>query len=456
MATTIAVICLVAIIVSVPLIILKPQWVFYMFLVSTLLGKIFYAYIYEAGALGAGRTWQPADFLFFSTLFAALFVRKEAHFPSNTIKKCLFIITILAGISFIQGFALNSAITALPCLRRLHFVAAMLFALRYFTDIYRVNTFLKFSSILLIVMFVIHVLLRLGIFVPQIEFQRTAGQLAGGRGELLVAPLLYLALTAMAIGRLATRTGKIWFSILMLFVGLAGVGLAESRTLHGGIAVIGLISMVFVRDRLKTIALLGLCFCVGIWLAGTIGLNILARWQTGAEGAFEGVIVDSWRKLEYTAIVNSYSQQPYFLLTGRGIGATHFIPILAVETPEGLVSYYHSEFLGWLDMLGLIGLASLLVMWISSLYHSFTLLRSNVPQLVRYGATAFLLMAALFLHSIFSPGFMHERGAPMLICFVVLVANWQEIYYNSYEGQFEGSLNSDTGHEYYQNYPEYV
>lgn len=454
MATTIAVICLVAMIASLPLIVLKPQWVFYIFLAVAVFGKILYAYIYEAGALGAARTWQPADFLFFSTLFATLFVRKQTHFPSNTIKRFLFIIVILACISLIQGFALNLIVFSLPGFRKLHFVAAMLFALRYFTNVPRVNAFLKFASVLLVIMFVWHILSRLGIFVPSAEFQRTTGQLAGGRGELLFAPVLYLSLMAMAIGRLVTKSGTLWLSLVMLFVGLGGIGLAESRTLHGGVAVIVLISMFFVRGRLKTVALLGLSFCVGVWLAGTIGLNILARWQTGAEGAFEGVILDAWRSEEYPAIINSYSQQPYFLLSGRGIGAIHYIQ--ASNTPTGWVSYYHSEFLGWLDMLGVIGLVSILVVWISSLYHSFTLLRSNVPQLVRYGATAFLLMTGLFLHSIFSPSFMHDRGAPMLICFVVLIANWEQIYYNSYDQQYELSGVLDEGYEYYEDYPAEV
>jgi hypothetical protein len=454
MATTIAVICLVAMIVSVPLIILKPQWVFYMFLTAAVFGKIFYAYIFAAGALGAPRTWQPADFLFFSTLLAALFVQKEVQFPSNTIKKCLLIIAVLACISLIQGFVFNSISFSLPSSRRLYFVAAMLFALRYFTNVSRVNGFLKFSSILLLIMFVGHVLLRLGIFVPPLEFQRTVGQLAGARGELIFIPVLYLVLTSMAIGRLATKTGTVWFSLVMLFVGLAGVGLAESRTLHGGLAVIGLISMIFVRGRLKTIALLGVSLCVGVWLAGTIGLNILARWQTGAEGTFEGIVLDLWRRLEYPAIISSYIQEPYFLLTGRGVGAIHFISV--AETPGGLVPYYHSEFLGWLDMFGLLGLMSLLVAWIASSNRGFVLLQSNVLELVRYGATVLLLMAALFLHSIFSPGFMQHRASPILICLVVLMANWREIYYNSYGEQYELGVDLDEGYEYYEDYPAEV
>lgn len=166
--------------------------------------------------------------------------------------------------------------------------------------------------------------------------------------------------------------------------------------------------------------------------------TLFSRWQ--GQQRFKP---DFWRMEEYSAIINSYKQQPYFLLTGRGLGAQHFIASSFSLTSTGMVSGYHSEFIEWLDAFGLIGLGCLLIIWIVSLYQSFALLQSGVPLLMYCGATTFLVMSALFLHSIFSPSFMNVKGAATLICFVVLISNWREIYYNSYQSWCESDVDTD-------------
>ena len=429
MATIIAVIALLMIVVSLPLIFIKPHWVFYLFLISKVFGALFYGYIFEAGGLGTSRTWQPADFLAIETLIASFFVRRSENSVNGVLKSFLYIIIVLAALSLVQGLIFNLSLFALPDIRKLHFIATMLFALKYFIDSKRVDTFLKFTAIILTVVFIFHLLIRLGYYTPPEAIQRAAGQLAGERGERAFAPFTYLILLCIGLARLGNKMGSKLLSAMMILVAISGIALAESRTLQGAAVVIGLLSLVFIQGKLKNIILFSFAAVFLMIAASAIGFDVFARWRSStiSEG---GIRPDVWRMTEYSAIAESYAAQPYFLMTGRGIGAVHIIPITTTEEVFQAISYYHSEFLGWLDMFGIAGLMSILIVWGLSTLQSLKLRFSEMPILKYYGTIVFLLMPAIFLHSIFSPSFMNDRGASLLICFVVIIANCREIYYN--------------------------
>ena len=138
MATFIAVLCLIAIVICVPLVVLKPKWVFYIFLISAVFHSVLASYINIAGNLGMPRTWAPADILAWLTLIAAFFVRSERQYPSGVIGKCFIIIAILTALALIQGLLMYTE-TAFTYSRVAHFAAAMIFGLRYFTNFSRVN-----------------------------------------------------------------------------------------------------------------------------------------------------------------------------------------------------------------------------------------------------------------------------------------------------------------------------
>jgi hypothetical protein len=92
------------------------------------------------------------------------------------------------------------------------------------------------------------------------------------------------------------------------------------------------------------------------------------------------------------------------------------------------VAFYHSEYLGWLDRCGLIGLVAVLILFLACLWRSFILARSNIPYLDYFGITSFLLIIALAADGFFHPIFSHYRAASLLICFAVITANWPDIY----------------------------
>ena len=101
------------------------------------------------------------------------------------------------------------------------------------------------------------------------------------------------------------------------------------------------------------------------------------------------------------------------------------------QTP--LVGFYHSEYLGWLDRCGLIGLVTVIILMLAYLWRSFVLARSDIPYLQYYGVTCFLLMTALMADGIFHPIFSHYRGASLLVCFAAIMANWQYIDQSLYD-----------------------
>ncbi|MCK4788562.1 MAG: hypothetical protein KAV87_32775, partial [Desulfobacteraceae bacterium] len=429
MARAIAIISLLAVFVSVPMVVLRPKWVFYIFVISSVFGNILGSYVYEAGALGMPRAWQPADFLAWLTLVAALFVGHDPLLSQGIIKKCVVIIVILSGLSLLQGLILYFH-TALTYSRQLHFVASMVFAYRYFTTKSRVNKFLNFTAFLLLVVFVFQVCIRFGVYTPPAAYEQAVGQLLGERGEASFGLVIYLALIAIAVGRLSTRIRPHIISVIFLIVGLAGAILSETRVLQASIVVQGIASLLLLRGRLRASVMYGIAALLFFYAAQAIGFDIFARFRE------HGRIVSPFaaptlRMMEYPAIVKSYATEPYFILTGRGVGAMHTGP----GAEFGQRGYYHSEFLGWLDKFGLIGLFTMIIMLLACSWRGFRLARSDIPYLQYYGSTVFLLTTALFAQGVFSPNFLLNRAGSLLICFVAIVANWQSIYESIYEEQ---------------------
>ncbi len=430
MATFIAVLCVIAIAICVPLVVLKPKWVFYIFLISAVFHNVLASYIHIAGNLGMPRTWAPADILAWLTLAAAFFVRRQRQYPSGVIGKCFVIITILTVLSLIQGLLMYTE-TAFTHSRVAHFVAAMIFGLRFFTDFSRANGFLKFTVFLLLVMFVAHIFVRFGIFMPRVaEIDvSTQLQLAGERGTYTLVPLLYLSLISIAIGRIVSKVGLSAISILMLIVGIGGIILSETRSMYGAMGIIVIASLLLIKGRIRTMIAFGIVGILAIGATSVMGFDFLERFRAGSTRTGNIEIPKpfqqgTWRALENKIIVSSYQQEPYFILTGRGIGALH--PAPAGRSP--LVGFYHSEYLGWLDRSGLLGLGTVLILIFAMLVRSFALARSDIPYIRYYGTTSFLLMLALAADGFFHPIFSNPRGAPLLICFAAIIANWKDIY----------------------------
>jgi O-antigen ligase len=172
-----------------------------------------------------------------------------------------------------------------------------------------------------------------------------------------------------------------------------------------------------------------------IYAATFAGFDFLARFRSDyGQGHYAMPsfyeLRNNWRGIEYETIVSSYKQQPYFLLTGRGVGAMHPAP----RGVDPMVAFYHSEYLGWLDRCGLIGLFMVIVLIIACLWRSFMLARSDIMYLRYIGTTIFLLIIALAADGVFHPIFSHYRGASILICFAAVLANWRDIYMSLTEG----------------------
>ena len=278
MATFIAALCLIAIVICLPLVVLKPKWVFYIFLISVTFHSILASYINTAGNLGMPRTWAPADVLAWLTLAAAIFVPRERQYRSGVIGKCFIVLTLVTALSLIQGMLMHTQ-TAFTYSRVAHFVAAMIFGLRYFTNYSRVNGFLKFSVVLLLAMFVIHILIRFSAFTPLAAEIENSTRLGGERGTYSLVPLLYLSLVSIAIGRLASKVGSIPISVFLLLVGIGGIVLSETRSMYGAIGVLAIASLLFIKGRSRTLFAYGIAGLLVVGAASAIAFDSLKDFE---------------------------------------------------------------------------------------------------------------------------------------------------------------------------------
>jgi hypothetical protein len=427
MSLYIALACAAVVVLAFPLTVLRPNWVFYALLASTIFGNLLGGYVYAAGNLGMPRAWQPADVLAWLTLVAATRYRRDPTVPVDLLTKCLHVLAVLALFSTGLGLAMHAS-TALTFSRCFYFVPAALFASRYLVNAHRVRWFCRYVGILLTVMFVLHLLVRLGVFVPPAAKEMATGQMAGERGELSFAAPAYLALLALGVARMASGAGSRVAAVVGLTVALVGIALTETRALYGATVVIGVISLFLLKGRIQMVTALGLGGVVLLVCLQAIGLDLTARFRGGrlGKGAVDlstaSIKRDTWRMQEYSSFVHTYCAEPWFILTGRPIGSLH-----EIDWQVGAVAYYHSEYLCSLDRFGLVGGLTLLLLWGRGLLLSFSLSRTSVPLLRDLGATVFLLLSGLAANGLFGNSLMHPRAGPLVICFVAALANWEAI-----------------------------
>jgi len=255
-------------------------------------------------------------------------------------------------------------------------------------------------------------------------------QLYGGRGVLSLAPVLYLLLIAIGIGRVVSKNGWLLFSILVLLIGFAGVALSETRSTWGAAAVLALSAIVFVRKRLKVALVFGLIAFLGMAMAAMLQYDVFGRFgDTSGETTIavkESFFAKYGRGAEYGLVAGAYRQEPYFLLSGRGVGALHF----SHRGTSEAIGYWHSEYLGWLDRNGLFGLLVFLIMMYAGFSMSLRISRNTSGLMQFYGVTSFLLIMALLAEGVFHPILSHTRAASIFVCFLVIMANWAELNYS--------------------------
>jgi len=436
MVTFVGTLCVLSVALALPLAFFRPQLVFYLFLTSKVFDNILYGYVSQAGNMGMPRAWAPADFLWLITLVAACFVRPESHAENNTLRKCLIMIFALVLVSYLQGLLLEIATSvpymALTYSRVVHFIAALAFGLRYLTNYRRVNHFLTFCVFMIFLMFVIHIAIRFEYYMPPTA-EKIGGdsQLYGGRGVLSLAPVLYLLLIAIGVGRVVSKNGLPLFSLIILLVGFAGVALSETRSTWGAAAVLALSAVLFLRKRLKLAVTFGLIAFLGLAMATALQYDVFGRFgERSGETTIalkESFFAKYGRGAEYGLVAEGYKKEPYFLLSGRGVGALHF----SHRGTREAIGYWHSEYLAWLDRNGLLGLFVFLLTMYFGFSMSLRISRNSSGLMQFYGVTSFLLIMALLAEGVFHPVLSHTRAASIFVCFLVITANWAEIHYSS-------------------------
>ncbi len=425
MATTIAAICLFAVVLCIPLVLLKPAAVFYIFIFFKVFENLFAGYIYAAGNLGLPRTWTPGDFLFWLTLFAAVFINNPKIFEKDRIEKSLYVLLLLCSIAMAQGLFLY-AHSAFTFSRIFHFFAAFLFGIKYFTDYSKAKRFLIYTVFLVTLMLVVQVFIRFGVLTPPTADLGIHTTLLGERGTNTLVPLLYIPMVAIGMGMLINKKGYIKSGFVLLVAG-AGLLLSETRSTYGAVAVLLLCALLFGKNRIRNLIFGVLGAMLLVMLANMIGFDFLERFKGDGipiplseqvVGVFKGTM---GRAEEYLRVVQIYKENPVFVLFGRGFGALHN----SVIFEDKMVAYWHSEYLGWIDRCGLIGIAIVLYLYIACLYRSLISVRSRIPELSFLGMITFLLTISLVAEGVFHPILANQGGSVVIVCFFAIMGNWQ-------------------------------
>lgn len=416
----------------IPLVVLRPQVVFYIFLFFAVFSKVFAGYFAMVGNLGIPKSWGPVDVIFFLLLAAIPFVPRSQQSQTSIIKVCLIILSFISFVSLAQGLVMYPELAARHS-RVVHFAAAGLFGLRYFTDYRRVEGFMRFCIVLLLIQFGVHVLIRFGIFTPPSAETVYETQLGGERGGQSLAVVLYFVLLSIGIGRLVGKSGSMLVSTIWVLVAMAGILLNEARSSMAVAGLVLMVSLVFLKGRHRML----LAYCVAgglaVYAAGSIGFDFLQRfYERGGKmiDVTDLARADSYRMGEYRFITSSYHNEPVFILTGRGIGASHYVPS---RRANYYAAYYHSEYLGWLDRCGLLGLAAYGVMLTTVVLRAFAARKQNDPHLKSYASATLILAITMTVDGIFHPMLSHHSGAPVLVCFMAIFANWRSLQQSVYE-----------------------
>jgi len=442
MSLFVSLICVGVVVLAIPLTALRPHYVFYLYLVCIFLGNILAGYINAAGNLGMPRTWQPADVLALLTLAAMFLYHRDPRSPTDLIIKCLRVIAVLAAVGLAMGVIMYPK-TGLAMSRHLFFIPAALFAGRYLVDANRLSAFLRFSAVVLLGMFVLHVLIRFGVYTPPVAQEMVTGQMAGERGDLSLALPAYLALLAMGLARMAGGGGSRIAAIVWLTAASTGILLSEARALYGAAAVTGLVSLFILKGRIQLVIALGLGGVAVLLFVQAIGFDptnrLRGRFGRGEiRSPLESLESDTWRMQEYPALIQSFRNEPIFIMTGRPLGSLH-----SVGWQVHAVPYYHSEYLAYLDRLGVVGFCAFMTLWVRVLAVSFSLIRGHVPSLRDYGATVFLMSVGLMAHALFAGSLMHQRAGPLLFCFVAALANWRTIQQTPLTGDWRSEWSAE-------------
>ncbi len=173
---------------------------------------------------------------------------------------------------------------ALTNSRVVHFIAAGIFALRYFTNYSRVRGLIRFSVVIILMMFFVHILIRVGIYsAPINEADRIVaeGGLVGERGTQALIPMLYLVLISLAMGRFINKIGWFFISIIMLLIGLGGIVLSETRSTYGAMAVLVISALIFMRARIKNTIVFGTVGLIVVIVAVSCRLRFSGKIQNG-------------------------------------------------------------------------------------------------------------------------------------------------------------------------------
>jgi len=394
-------------------------------------------YYDTTGYLGTGKSWSFLELMLLCVIFPAWLTSQPAPLvpKARSVDLPMKILTVLVGLSFVLGSLRSDTSGVLGAFKRFMFIPVYFVAVRILADPKAVQGLFKAVKIFVIPTFIVHALLAARVFVPPLPesaYDRLVSGYAGmARVESLMSPAFYLVAIAVCLTQILYRRPGVVFNWVILSLSVVGVLLSQTRSYYVGMAALVVAALVMLRGRIKLAVLIGLGFLVAFVAINVFEVELFFRfrhevqqesmWYRYRYGA---------RGQEYGILADTFKSEPQWLLTGRGQGAMRRGP----GTTAGHVNYYHNQYLQVFDSLGLIGLLCHLAVVGGCVFRNRFYSRDPVAGSLL--SPSRLIFMAMLPMEIFWGVLWWPATGPLLLCFIAIARNGDQIAGLAYESEY--------------------
>lgn len=378
--------------------------------------------------LKIGKSWSILEIILLFLFILAIEFFK--HLNNLHIIDIIVLVFILLSIgAFIIGNIRTDTVNLYNVTRGFLFLPVYYSAVLLMKNKKNIYLFLDSILISVIILFIFHLLIAFKLILLPIDENYLKLILDQGkisRIEWFLAPVFYLIGFSVAISNIFFHRRRIIISYLIFTISLIGIILTQTRSYYLGLISIILIAILFLRK--KTIAfmsVLALSIFIIVSFFSILDIDIFFRFKgkyAPQDFRWQGYLY-SLRGIEYFAIINKYSEEPFFILTGRGFGAPHEIGLITDP-----VSYVHNEYLKVFNYFGIIGLFSyifLLTTVLKYFYH-YKRHKFNHPFIF----PIYLAFIPAIFTGQFASYFWNNQTGPILFCYLAIIRNTRKSYMN--------------------------
>lgn len=372
--------------------------------------------------LGLGKEWSFLDIVFLMILLSFFRIKKISEiYRGRQEVAAMFVILILVVFNFILGFVMPGNQGVLNFARKFLFIPIFFMSLILFKEKINVEKFYDFLYPATVIIFVFHILIAfrfIEIPLPEdLKMMLFSEGVSFLRIELFFSPLIYILSFSVYLCRIIYVKGLYLNNLIVCSISTIGILLTQTRSCYIALAVVLVWASIRVGKFFKISVALILCLSSVLAICTYYDIDLFHRFVGVNRPNQFGGYLDSWRGLEYLELYSELSEYPLTIFLGQGFGASH----RALFAPEGVVNFFHNEYLKVISSLGLVGF----------LCHVFVLARAAFlsRRLVSCADVGLLLTPVMLVSmaalpaSLFGGFVWHPGFGPLMMVLLAIIAN---------------------------------